>query len=60
MEKTWWITIKGSSVFVERYEKSFGRVNPMVIAEKSPRYSSNQSAVELDKRNKFLAFLLMD
>lgn len=45
---------------VAQYEKSFGRVNPMVIAEKSPRYSSNQSAVELDKRNKFLAFLLMD
>lgn len=50
----WFISV------VERYEKSYGRVNPVVIAEKSPRYSSDPSAVESDERNKLLAFLLMD
>lgn len=45
---------------VERY-KSYGRVNPVVIAEKSPRCSSDPSAaVESEERNKLLAFLLMD
>jgi hypothetical protein len=41
-------------------EKLYGRVNPVVIAEKSPQYLSFQSAVELEERNKLLAFLLMD
>jgi len=45
---------------VERVEKSYGSVNPVVIAEKSPRYLSDQSAVESEERNKLLAFLLMD
>ena len=45
---------------VERYEKSYGRVNPVVIAKKSSRYSSDPSAVESEERNKLLAFLLMD
>lgn len=45
---------------VERYETSYGRVNPVAVAEKSPRYSSDQSGVEAVERNKLLAFLLMD
>jgi len=43
---------------VEHLEKSYGRVNPVVIAEKNPQYLSDQSAVESEERNKLLVFFI--
>ena len=48
------------SGLIEVVERAYGSICPTVIAEKDSRYSKKKDEVIMEKRNKFLAFMMMD